>query len=57
MHLVNNDNNRTMRFCIVKISRLQANPQKQQNYFTSKIIRYLGHSLLAGYAKATIIGD
>ena len=28
-HLVIIDSNGTMRFCVVKISRLQANPQKQ----------------------------
>ena len=38
--LVTIDNNRTSVFRVVKISRLQSNLQKQQNYFTSKISQY-----------------
>ena len=51
-HVVIIDSNGTMRFRVVKISRLQANPQKQRNYFTSKISQYtvlfigLGNSLV-----------
>ena len=38
--LVTIDNNGGSVFRVVKISRLQANPRKQRNYFTSKISQY-----------------
>ena len=38
--LVTIENNGKSAFCVVKISRLQVNPRKQRNYFTSKISQY-----------------
>ena len=38
--LVTIENNGKSAFRVVKISRMQANPRKQRNYFTSKISQY-----------------
>ena len=40
-----------MRFRVVKISRLQANLRKQQNYFTSKISQHTVLYVLSDWYK------
>ena len=52
-HLVINDNNETSVFRAVKISRLQANPQKQQKYFTSKISQNMVLTHICTYIQHT----
>ena len=39
--LVTIESNGKSAFRVVKISRMQANPRKQRNYFTSKISQYM----------------
>ena len=52
-HLVINDNNETSVFRAVKISRLQANPQKQRKYFTSKISQNMVLTHICTYIQHT----